>query len=468
MLRSVAGSLPVHMLWMLLVMALPGGAVAKIEPNMLFTDGAVLQQDMPLPIWGTTDSDEPVNVSLPGQKQSATPKDGKWLVTFEPLKQGAPFEIKISQGNDTVIVKNLLAGEVWLCGGQSNMQWTVAQSSNAKETIASAGNDKIRLFTVDRPKNVNQTPNSDRWLVCSPENVKEFTAVGYAFGRELQHNLAVPVGLLSSNVGGTTAERWISKETLERNPDLKGMTAPQGKSDLYDAMIKPLAPFAIRGAIWYQGESNSDRPFHYRKVLSAMIQDWRSTFGGDFPFLIVQLAPFEGMRVKQTTSDWAILRESQNVTAKNLPKTATVVITDLGDAKDIHPVKKSEVGRRLALAARALQYGEKIEYSGPVFERMQVEDGKAFLRFTHRGDGLASDAPLLTGFTIAGEDRKFAPAEARIEGKQVVVSSTWVDRPVAVRYGWSNMAEGNLKNKENLPASPFRTDDWPVEEQDKR
>jgi len=448
--------------WALVFFAMHGTAVhAAVKPHEFLTDNAVLQQGVPLPITGTTNSTDPVQVSIAGQQQSATPEGGKWQLTLAPLKTGAPLEMTISQGETKLTLKNILVGEVWLCGGQSNMQWTVQQSQGAKEAIASAGNDKIRLLTVDR--NEKRVPSA--WQLCGPETVAPFSAVGYYFGRELQKNLAVPVGLISSNVGGTTAERWMSPEALSA-PEFRDMHAPQGKSDLYLRMIRPLAPCAVAGAIWYQGESNTDRAYHYRKLLPAMIADWRKTLGSEFPFLIVQLAPFQGLWPTKTQSDWAELRESQLLTARNVPQTAMVVITDLGDEKDVHPVKKAEVGTRLALAARGMAYGEKIEYSGPMFDSMEVDGARAKIHFTHVGGGLEADGPMLTGFAIAGDDRKFVDAEAEIVGDTVVVSSAQVKQPAAVRYGWQNVPHCNLRNSENLPASPFRTDDWPVRTQE--
>lgn len=447
-------------LWTLIVFGLPGPAGAKLATHMLLTDNAVLQQGIKVPVWGTTDSADEVKVSIAGQEQSAKPEGGKWRVTLSPLKAGGPLEMTITQGGDKLIVKNLLVGEVWLCGGQSNMQWEVHESGGAKEAIASAGNDKIRLFSVQRPG--KQMSHANAWHVCDPDTVAKFSAVGYYFGRDLQKNLAVPIGLISSNLGGTTAERWMTAETLASNPDLKDMTAPQGKHDLYDQMIKPLAPFAIRGAIWYQGESNTDRAYHYRKVLPAMIGDWRKTFEvGDFPFLIVQLTSFQGLWPKRT-EDWAELRESQLRTAQEVPNVAIAVTTDLGDKTDIHPQKKAEIGARLALIARAKAYGEKIEHSGPLYDGMENGGQRVTLRFSHVDGGLVADGPKLEGFTIAGEDKKFVPAAAEIVDNTVVVSSPEVDKPAAVRYDWQNLTKGNLRNKENLPASPFRTDDWPT------
>jgi sialate O-acetylesterase len=275
--------------------------------------------------------------------------------------------------------------------------------------------------------------------------------------------------LISSNVGGTAAEEWTSAQALAAS-ELKGtFTPPQGSSRLYNAMIAPLAPYGIAGAIWYQGESNAPRAFHYRKLLPAMIQDWRGAFGqGDFPFLIVQIAPYDKERTKSPDSQFAEIRDAQLYVSQSVPKSALVVTIDVGDEQDIHPRRKQPVGARLALAARGVAYGENVEFSGPVYDSMSVADSKIRLRFKHLGSGLsAKDGPLL-GFTMAGKDQKFHAANAQIEGDTVVVDSEQVPMPVAVRYAWLPNPEGNLWNRDGLPASPFRTDSFPLTTQDQK
>jgi sialate O-acetylesterase len=301
------------------------------------------------------------------------------------------------------------------------------------------------------------------WGAASPEAVRRFSAVGYYFGRDLQKAIGVPVGLISSNVGGTTAERWMSKEALDGAAELQGMRAPQGRNDLYNNMIAPLAPFGVKGAIWYQGESNADRPHHYRHVLATMVKSWRQTFGqGDFPFFIVELAPFTAIVKDPVDQEWAVVRESMQWVAGNLPAVDTVSITDVGDERDIHPQRKQPVGERLSRAARAWAYGEKIVPAGPEFEKAAFEGGKAIVSFKNVGAGLEARDGDLQGFTIAGEDKKFYPAKAVIEGATVVVTSDQVAEPKAVRYGWANYPVVNLWNKDGVPASTFRSDDWPV------
>jgi sialate O-acetylesterase len=466
-------------------------ATAAVKVHALFSDGAVLQQGMPVPVWGTADEGEKVTVRFQNQEVSATAKkNGRWKVTLEKLTAGGPFEMTIA-GTNTIEVKNVLVGEVWIASGQSNMQWPVRLSAHAKETIAEAKNPMIRLFTVAmhpaaKPlHNLHATSTVPTvWKECDSSTIPNFSAVAYFFGRDLQKDLNVPVGLIHTSWGGTVAEAWASRPTLEANPELKGLVDSHAKyleefakdtthdakkfgnpniaSVLYNGMIAPLIPYAIRGAIWYQGESNAGRAYQYRTLFPTMIEDWRKNWKqGDFPFLFVQLAPFQKIVKEPEESAWAELREAQLLTTKTLANTAMAVITDVGDPKDIHPQKKAPVGARLALAAEALAYGKKIEYSGPVYESMKVEGNKAILSFSHLGGGLeAKDGPL-EGFTIAGEDHKFHNAEAVIQGHHVVVSSSQVDKPAAVRYGWCNCPVVNLWNKAGLPASPFRTDHFP-------
>jgi sialate O-acetylesterase len=449
---------------------LVASARAAMQPHALFSDNAVLQQKVKVPVWGTTDQAEKVTVSIAGQDVSAMPKDGKWRVELAPLAAGGPHVLTIVQGASRIELKNVMVGEVWICGGQSNMQWALKQSTGGSEAIATAGNEKIRLFTV--PRRGTDKPEANvvgNWSVAAPDTVGDFSGVGYFFGRDLQKQLAVPVGLIASNVGGTAAEQWMSAESIESNPDLKDMSKPQGASTLYNAMIAPLAPYAIAGAIWYQGESNAGRAHQYRKLLPAMIKNWRDTFRqGDFPFLIVQIAPYEAIVREPSDSVWAEIRDSQLFVSQTVPKTALAVITDVGDEKDIHPQRKEPVGVRLSLAARAVAYGEKIEYSGPLYDSLAVNGDKAELHFKHIGSGLVAKGGPLTGFTIAGEDRKFHAADAKIDGDTIVVSSDKVAKPVAVRYGWAAYPVVNLWNKEDLPASPFRTDSFPITTQDKK
>jgi sialate O-acetylesterase len=421
----------------------------------------VLQQGKPITVWGTADDGEKVTVRIDGQARETTAEGGRFKVEIGPLSAGGPHTLSI-EGKNKVVLEDVLVGEVWLASGQSNMQWGVAQSEDPKEVAGAANHPKLRLFTVPRErKNSPIESFAGSWDVCTPASVEQFTAVGYHFGSKLHEALGVPVGIISTNVGGTAAEEWTRKEILESNPELKGLLANPNSTKLYNGMIAPLVPFGIRGAIWYQGESNAGQAYLYRTLFPTMITNWREDFGqGEFPFLIVQLAPFQKKTSEPTESAWAELREAQLLTSLHLPKTGMVVITDLGDENDIHPKPKGPVGARLALAARSIAYGESVEYTGPVFKTARSESGEMILRFTHAESGLVCKGDTLTGFTICGEDKKFHNAKAVIEGDTVVVSCGEVARPVAVRYGWANFPQGNLWNKDGLPASPFRTDDF--------
>jgi sialate O-acetylesterase len=488
-------------------------AFAAVKPHALFSDGMVLQQGMKVPVWGTADEGEKVTVRFQSQEVTATAKDGKWMVRLASLKVGGPFEMTIS-GQNTLHFKNVFVGEVWICSGQSNMEWPVHASADAEITIAGSWNPLLRLFTV--PKTAAGLPRHTvrgTWQECGPQTVPGFSAVAYFFGRELQKTRQVPVGLIHTSWGGTPAEAWTSTAALEAEPALRylgerqahalagypkavdryiadlnrykeavlkaaaekrelpapptALTAPGrnpwGASTLYNGMIASLIPYAIRGAIWYQGESNAGRAYEYRRLLPAMITNWRKDWGqGDFPFLIVQLAPFMKIEAEPKESQWAELREAQLLTSLRVPNTALAVITDVGNETDIHPKKKEPVGARLALAARAVAYGEKTVYSGPIYREMKVDGEQTSLSFQHTGSGLVAKGGPLVGFTIAGPDHKFVNAQAEIRDGKVVVWSPSVQQPVAVRYGWANYPVVNLWNREGLPASPFRTDDFPL------
>ena len=488
-------------------------ARAEVKPHALFSDGMVLQRGTNCPIWGTADPGEEVKVEFRVIKPTSSHassgaavagRDGKWNITLPVDREmaGGPYELTI-KGKNAITLKDVYVGEVWVCSGQSNMEWPLSATENAKEAIENSTNLQIRLFTV--PHNTPSKPVHDfkgdpKWQGCNPETVKRFSAVAYYFGSNLQKALEVPVGLIHTSWGGTRAEAWTSRPVLEQyeewkwefpaqekfKPELdryteavkkakeegkKPPTVPKSPvptganapSVLYNGMIAPLIPYAIKGAIWYQGESNAGKAYAYRKLFPTMIQNWRDDWKqGDFPFLFVQLAPYMKIESEPQESAWAELREAQLLTALHLKNSGMAVITDVGDPKDIHPKKKQPVGARLALAALALGYDKNIEYSGPVYDQMRVQDGKAVLSFTHVGKGLqAKDGPL-NGFAIAGPDRKFYNARAEIQGDTVLVWSDQVTQPVAVRYGWASCPVVNLWNKDGLPASPFRTDDFPT------
>ena len=450
----------------------------------------VLQRDMPVPIWGTADNGEKVTVQFNGQSASTVATDGKWMVRLKPLSPGGPFALTIN----TITLNNILVGDVWLCGGQSNMERQLGPRppqpliDNWQQEDAAADFPQLRFFTVRRRNSADILPEvRGDWSVCTPATAKNFSAVGFFFGRDLQNSIHVPIGLIHSSIGGTSARLWTRQDALAKNPLTAGIvdafnsankkylsalaeynatektattkpkppSAPAGDADqpggFYNGMIAPLQPFAIRGVIWYQGENDAGRAVEYRTLFPLMIVDWRAQWGqGDFPFLFVQVAPFPKTSPK--------IREAQLLTAQATANTAMIVTTDIGDPNNIHPSHKQAVGARLALAARALSYGEKLEYSGPIFKSMSVDAGHVILTFTHVGSGLVAKDGQLKGFTVAGSDGKFVPAQAEIKNDTVVVSSDAVQNPTAVHYGWAAVPDVNLFNKDGLPASPFRTD----------
>jgi Domain of unknown function (DUF303). len=475
-------------------------AQANITLPALISDRMVIQQSAPARLWGRADPGETVTVTLRGQKSSTTADAaGKWKLFLKPLDAGGPYELTVA-GQNTLVVKDVLIGEVWIGSGQSNMGFTMARVKNSDQEIAAADFPRLRLFKVKLK--VAAEPAEDvegSWQFCSPEIVRNSSAVGYFFSREIHQQRHVPVGFIESAWGGTPAEAWTSRAAMEADPALKGVFEDwdrtlanypaaheryekqleawqaAGKSGaaprdppgpghqytpggLYNAMIAPLTGYAMRGVIWYQGENNArkDHAYIYRRLFQTLIEDWRRAWGeGQFPFLFVQLANFE----TGPQSEWPVLRESQ-VKALDLVNTGMAVIIDIGEAHDIHPTNKQDVGHRLALAARAIAYKENVEYSGPLYRQVSTEPGQLRVWFDHPGAGLAARGEgSLTGFTIAGPDRHFVPADARIDGDTVVVSSPDVKDPAAVRYAWAGDPVCNLINKDGLPASPFRSDE---------
>ncbi len=454
----------------LALVAFGQAAWAEVKLPKILGDNMVLQQQAEARIWGWADPGEEVAVQLGDQKGTAkADEQGRWLVKVRTPAAGGPYEVTVIGKNNQITLRNVLVGEVWVASGQSNMQWPVSRSDNAQQEIAAAKYPQIRLFTVARK--VSDKPLDDcegRWEECSPETVADFSAVAYFFGRHLHKELNVPVGLINSSWGGTICEAWTSPEALRSDEDFRPILDrakefnpknPNQPSVLFHGMIHPLLPFVIRGAIWYQGESNVGRAAQYKKLFPTMIRDWRTHWGiGDFPFYYVQLAPFRyGNRAYPECLPE--LWEAQLQTL-SLPNTGMAVTTDIGNIKDIHPTNKQEVGRRLALWALANIHGKQVVYSGPLYESCTVEGNTIRIKFRHAEDGLVCKGDRLTHFTIAGEDQKFVPAEAVIDGSTVVVSSPQVAKPVAVRFAWEETAEPNLFNKAGLPASPFRTDNF--------
>ncbi len=470
------------LLFVVVVLVGPKQASADVRMPQIFSDHMVLQRDVALNIWGWADPGERVRVSIAGQRKTTrADRQGNWSVVLEPVKAGGPHTLSV-EGKNTIVFSNVLYGEVWLCSGQSNMQWTVAQSANPDEEIANANFPEIRLFSV--PRRLLAEPANDlddgEWRVCSPETVASFSAVGYYFGRHLHQELDVPIGLINSSWGGTNVETWTSLEMMRSHPDFSermqepAATALQRLENaprpndfptlLFNGMIYPIVNYTIKGTIWYQGESNSARAYQYRTLFPNLIQDWRNHWSmPDMPFLFVQLANFRAPAGQPVDDAWAELREAQTMTLA-VPYTGMAVAIDIGEAGDIHPKNKQDVGLRLALNALKISYGKDIVYSGPMYESMQKEGNKIRLRFSSVGGGLelADKYGYAKAFAIAGSDRVFHWAKAGLDGNEVVVYSDKVANPIAVRYAWgTNPDDANLYNKEGLPASPFRTDDWP-------
>ena len=501
---------------------------ADVKLPSIIGDNMVLQRDMAIPLWGHADPGEKVTVSMNNRKfTTKTGRDGKWSVRLDSMDAGGPYALTIEGDSDAITFSNILVGEVWLCSGQSNMEMMVAHCDNGPDEVANAVHPMLRLFQTTNA--VSPEPLDDcegKWKVCRPSTVGNFSAAGYFFGREIMLELDVPVGLIHSSWGGTTAETWMSIGALtsypefrfilyrwdevmkERSPDVvdyfndmgqwhedlyhqlnvrmfadKPIVPPRQPPEapvklhwlphiptwLYNGMITPLIPYAIRGAVWYQGESNAGRAYQYRELFPALIRDWRVNWEqGDFPFVFTQISSYGARNNQPRESAWAELREAQLLTLA-VPNTAMAVTIDIGEADDIHPRNKQEVGRRLALGALHAAYNRDVVYSGPIYDSMTVEDGRIRLRFRHVGGGLvASTGESLRGFAVAGADSVFVWAKAQIDGDEVVVGSDDVAEPVAVRYGWDINPECNLYNREGLPASPFRTDDWPGMTVDKK
>jgi sialate O-acetylesterase len=499
---------------------------ADVRLPHVIGDHMVLQRDMPVPIWGWADPGEAVIVTIResgGDGQVANSKadvSGAWQVKLRAMSAGGPHKLFISTGKKTLTLTDILVGEVWLCSGQSNMEMGISMVKDAKSEVEVANYPQIRLLQVPhRPAGEPSTDIEVEWRACTPESIAQggwggFSAVGYFFGRELHKELKVPIGLINDSWGGTRIEPWTpaaaftatatlgpirekilwanleyrkalpsSLDSIEswmratREALSKGTEPPpvpnlphhplaseEQPTGLYNGMIHPLVPLAIRGAVWYQGESNAitGDGMAYLDKMKALVGGWRKVWGeGDFPFYFVQLAPFRYTQYFPNfkSQQFAELCEAQTA-ALAIPNTGMVVTTDIADLVDIHPKDKQTVAHRLALWALAKTYRrEGLVYSGPLFKSMSLEDGKIRVRFDHVGGGLAShDSKPLTWFEIAGADKKFVKADAKIDGDSVLVSSKTIKEPAAVRFGWSMEAQPNLMNKEGLPASPFRMD----------
>jgi len=522
---------------------------ADVKMPAIFGDHMVLQGEMKIPVWGMAEPDEAVTVTL-GESTAKTKADekGKWHVALPSSKFTDKAQVLTVAGRNTLKFEDVLVGDVWVCSGQSNMEFTMKRAHNAATEIPKADDPLIRLFFVTKKTSLVPVDEvTGKWVLCTPETIPSFSAVGYFFAKELRPILKRPMGLIGTYWGGTPAQSWTSLPGLKKEPVLSGYieaydkvsadseklkegyeerlaaykeanqkwkdengaafdaemaqwaedrkkaieanqpqppkptpavpqpTAPPSPygtqntpTALFNGMVAPLIPYAIKGVIWYQGEANAAKSEEYTTLFPTMIKDWREKWAqGDFPFLFVQLACY-----KPGGPSWPLLRESQAKTL-SVPNTGMASAVDVGNPADIHPADKLDVGHRLALVARHVAYGENIVFSGPMYESMKVEGDKVVIKFKHTGGGLAIGVPpwspkgdvpppadSLQGFVIAGEDKKFVPAEAKIEGDKVIVSSAQVPKPVAVRYAWDAVPVCNLYNKEQLPAISFRTNDW--------
>jgi sialate O-acetylesterase len=534
--------------------ALNGPALGAAKPMSLFTQGMVLQRETIVPVWGSASPGEQVSVEFAGQKKSTTADaNGNWMVKLDPMPASAsPATMTVSAGGSSTNISNVLVGDVFLAGGQSNMGSPLFAAHNAAEVLPQATDDKLRFFNV--PKKTAAEPQTDvagQWKPTDPTSARDFSAVAYFFAREIRKSADVPVGVVSAPWGGTPIETWMSLDSIKEpptltnvlsqwdkalveyakvkadpklvadyeskleqwkkevypafseakkaydadkaagkpvgekpkpawpepdNPDPMGIPSPSKRpstpSVSYNAMIAPLSPVALKGVLWYQGEANAGRGIEYRDLFPRMIVGWRKQWGVDFPFLFVQL-PMNGKDPVPVAKDGEpYLREAQFMTLSE-PKTAMAITIDIGDPNNVHPADKIDVGKRLSLLARRDIYGEKIDASGPLYQGFKVEGDKVRISFKETAKGLKpGQAPWcakgveplptdkLVGFYIAGSDKNWVEADAVIDGNDVVVSSRTVTTPVAVRYGWAHSPRCNLYNSEDLPASPFRTDDW--------
>lgn len=501
-----------------LALATSSSAFAHTGLPSIFGSNMVLQQKQVNRVWGWGDAGDQITVTMAGQSKLATVgSNGRWQVSLDPLDAGGPHRMVV-KGHNEIVFDNVMVGEVWICSGQSNMAWAVQQANDADLEKLTARFPNIRLISV--PQVGTDEPQDDfegEWKVCTPDTVADFSAVGFFFGRRLHESLNVPVGLIDNAWGGSACEAWLNRETLEndsRYAELmkhwhgveenfksgegakeyaaqlvaweaavakakaedkpqprkprpnRAMTGNQRPANIYNGVLRPTIGYGIRGAIWYQGESNASRAYQYRELFPFMIQNWRQEWQqGDFPFYWVQLADYRAETTEPSDSDWAELREAQTMAMSKLPNTGEAVIINLGEASDIHPKNKQDVAKRLARWALAKDYGFDIPYRSPTYRSMESDDNSIVVTFDHVAGGMDTfDVNTPIGFTIAGDDKVFHPANAELVGKgkvsQIRVWSEDVASPVAVRYAWADNPVCNTQNKQGLPLTPFRTDDW--------
>lgn len=488
-------------------------AKAKLRLPSLFSHNMILQRDMEVPVWGWANPGKKVELILNShKKETISDANGKWKIILNKMSADENLEMIISSEKDTIVLKNISIGEVWICSGQSNMEFQLGKSLNGENEVKNASNPLIKLFTVTHKSSNEELEDCEGvWKICTPENVKNFSAVAYYFAKNIGKEINIPIGIIQATWGGSPIEAWISKKTLEsdnafnpvferwekyvkefptilnefnQNRDLllskwkedsaksvslgfapprkpSAPIEPLGRntpSGLYNGMIFPLAPYGIRGVIWYQGESNVERYNEYAKLFPALIKDWRKTWDiGDFPFYYVQLPNFS-RKPEPSGSGWPELREVQRKTL-SIANTGMAVTIDIGDSMDLHPRNKSDVGYRLAIIALANVYGKNnIICSGPLYKSFELYENKVVLYFDFSVGLTTKDGDKLKGFQISSDNIIFFDANAVIENDHVLVWSEKIDKPSAVRYAWGDNPKGNLFNQSGLPASPFLTE----------
>lgn len=479
----------------------------------IFNEGAVLQRNANVTVWGTSTPKSFVSVNIQGKQiQTKSNSDGKWSLDLTALKEGGPYELSVNSAKETLKINEIYVGEVWIAGGQSNMAFMLQNSDNGKEEISQAKNTNIRFVMVPfKAYDGDKNRGDMRWRTATPENVASMSAVAYYFAKDLQAKLNVPIGVICCYKGGSGAETWMSRESLLKNgvtaplvenydknyakrgkekyfellakynkdlkqyndttkegrAALKKPSEPMGEQNfnrpgaLHDTMLKRVIPYTTKGAIWYQGEHNSPHAGQYRTLFPAMIEQWRADFkNANLPFLFVQLPSYANADANNRPT-WPELREAQLLTLKNVKNTGMAVTIDLGEKTNIHPTHKEPVGKRLAAIAFNQVYGFDIPYTGPIFKNVEFKGAQAILSFDFVYSGLKADGEL-QGFSICGDDKQFVPAKAVIKDNQIVVFAEGLSTPTAVRYGWENWTEANLKNSADFLASPFRTDNFPL------
>ena len=478
-LRKISKQISSYSLFILL---LPSILSAKVQLPSFFSDGMVLQQQTDASLWGWAKSGASVSLTTSWNKRSYSIKandKGKWMLKVSTPVAGGPYTISISDG-EPITIQNILIGEVWFCSGQSNMEMPMRgyrdqPIKGSNDAIFNSANDQIRVYTVPRAveKFLKDTSKTSFWKNANPENINNFSATAYYFGRLLQQQLKVPVALINDSYGGSPAEAFMSADALKAFPEIKIHTATdtfrlnnRNATTLYNGMIHPLVGYTIKGCLWYQGESNVDRPDQYEKLFPAMIAQWRGEWGqGDFPFYFAQIAPYASPqyaapnRTEKLNS--AYLRDAQRKAALAIPSSGMIVLMDNGEENNIHPSDKETVGKRFAYLALGDTYKLKgFAYQSPSYDSLLINGNIATIKFKNASNGLTSYGKPLTQFEIAGTDKVFRPAVANIRNGTIVLSSPLVSTPVAVRYAFKDFIVGELFSTEGYPISSFRTDDW--------